>query len=175
MIIIIAKKEESEYSLQDSIEMVSDIKASLKDNEIVKEICKEHGFDLDIIDGIAIEFGDPEEVDASAKTVNARIFLNEMLLDGPYEEIMRYAIHELVHALQHMEREENEPADPYESMEYLDRPDELEAFQYQIKFEEEARGKEKAEEYVNELIEYHEIPHHHRENKKEELMEKAEE
>jgi len=151
MIVIIANREEP-GDLQKEIEMIAEVKDSLKKNDIALEICKEYGFEPDIIDGIAIEFGNPEEVDASAKTIDARVFLNSNLLKGSFNEIMRYAIHELVHALQHMKREG--PADPYEKMDYLDRPDELEAFQYQIKFENDVHGEDEAEDYVDDLIEY---------------------
>jgi hypothetical protein len=84
---------------------------------------------------------------------------------------MRYAIHELVHALQHMRNKTKK--DPYKDKEYLDRGDELEAFQYQIKFDKKERGSEEAYEYVDELLEYHEIPEDEANEKKKELLEKA--
>lgn len=165
MIIITAQKKEN--NLEDITEILADIKRELKDNEIVHEICKEHGFDIDIIDGITLEFVD--DLEASAKTVDSRIQLSSDLLQEEFEIMMRYAIHELVHSLQHMR---SEGIDPYATDEYLDREDELEAFQFQIAYDSEERGEEEALEYVEELIEYHEIPEEEKEDKKEELLDK---
>lgn len=154
--------------LKDINETLAKIKQEMKEHEVVKEICEEQGFDLDIIDGIPMEF--VEDLESSAKTVDSRIQLNESLLDEEFEIIMRYAIHEFVHALQHMN---SKNMDPYEGLEYLDRPDELEAFQFQIAYDAEERGEEEAVEYVEDLIEYHEIEPEEQENKKQELLEKA--
>lgn len=55
---------------------------------------------------------------------------------------------------------------------YLNRPEELEAFQYQIKFDAKNRSDKKADEYVNDLLSYHDIPKNKRPAKKEELMSK---
>lgn len=167
MLTIFASSQKS--PIQNSIELLSKIKKTLKDNEIAHEICREYGFEIDILDGIPIEFSD--EIDSSAKTTNSCIQLNSTLLNEDFEIIMRYAIHELVHALQHMKLENMEK---FEDHDYLDRPDELEAFQYQIKFETKHRGPEKAEEYANDLIEYHEIPEQEVNNKKKELFDKVE-
>lgn len=167
MIIVTAKEQKTD--LQNTIELISELKSKLKEDQIALEICNEHGFDIDIIDGVTIEFSD--ELDVSARTKDSRIELNSDLMNGNFDIIMRYAIHELVHALQHMER--HQKGDPYEDEEYLDRPDELEAFQYQIKFEDDARGPEQAEEYVDNLIEYHEIDDEEKDSKREELLDKV--
>lgn len=166
MIIITAKKKKRD--LEDEIEVLSKVKDELKKNDIAKEICKEHGFDIDIVDGIPIDF--ESDLEASAKTVDSRIFLNENLFDEEFDIIMRYVIHELVHALQHMKLTSD--GDPYENHDYLDRPDEMEAFQYQIKFEEEEAGMDDVLEYVEELLEYHKIPKKKKNSKKKELLEK---
>ncbi len=169
MFIIKATKEER---LKSEAEIISKLKSELKKSPIASEICREFGFRVDIVDGISFNFAPAEEVEASAKTVDSKIYLNEKLMEGPFNDVMRYAIHELVHAFQHMEREE-ETKDPYKKEEYLDRPDELEAFQYQIKFENDARGEEEATEYVEDLLDFHGISKRDRENKKQELLEKV--
>jgi hypothetical protein len=166
MIIVIADK--AGEKIQGSIELLSRIKTELKRSPIAKEICKEHGFSIDIIDGIPMDFS--EEIDTSARTVNSAISLSSELMNEDFQIMMRYAIHELVHALQHMKMEGMEA---FESDEYLDRPDELEAFQYQIEYESETMGQDKAEEYVDNLIEYHEIPPEVQEGKKQELLDKT--
>lgn len=168
MILVISKNIEPSEELEDVIELLAKIKQEMKNNDIVSEICKEHGFNIDIIDGIPLEFVD--DLEASAKTIDSRIQLNSELLNESFEIIMRYAIHELVHSLQHMK---SEGIDPYASDEYLDRDDELEAFQFQIAYDAEERGEDEAIDYVEDLIEYHEIPEDEQESKKEELLEKV--
>lgn len=166
MIVVIAKKPKTE--LQHNIELVAKIKKELKNDNIAKEICKEYSFDIDIIDGISVEIVD--DLDVSAKTVDSAIHLNSSLVDEDFNIIMRYAIHELVHALQHMKLVGLEAL---ECENYLDRYDEVEAFQYQIKYDSKTRGLEEAEDYVDDLIEYHEVPDHKKEEKKDELMDRA--
>lgn len=168
MILIISKIDAPADDLEDIIELLAEIKQEMKNNDIVAEICKEHGFNIDIIDGIPLEFVD--DLEASAKTVDSRIQLNSELLNEDFEIIMRYAIHELVHSLQHMK---SEGIDPYASDEYLDRDDELEAFQFQIAYDAEERGENEAVDYVEDLIEYHEIPEEEQQDKKEELLKKV--
>ncbi len=165
MIIITASK--TSQDLEDTIEILARVKSELKKDPIAKEICREHGFSIDIIDGIPMEFA--EDLEASAKTTDSKIQLSSNLLNDDFEIIMRYAIHELVHSLQHMK---SEGIDPYADDEYLDREDELEAFQFQIAYDAKERGENEAEEYVEDLIEYHEIPEEEQENKKEELLDK---
>jgi len=63
--------------------------------------------------------------------------------------------------------------DPYPNKDYLDRPDEIEAFQFQIEFDEEARGENDAVEYVEELVDYHEVPESKQDAKEDELMKKV--
>lgn len=167
MIVVISKINNS-AELEDVIELLAEIKQEMKENDIVAEICQEHGFDIDIIDGIPMEFVD--DLEASAKTIDSRIQLNSELLNEEFEIIMRYAVHELVHSLQHMKAEN---IDPYATDEYLDRGDELEAFQFQIAYDAEERGEDEAVDYVEDLIEYHEIPPEEQEEKKEELLEKV--
>jgi hypothetical protein len=166
MIIVIADKIGDQ--IQESIELLSRIKSELKKSQIAKEICAEHGFDIDIIDGIPLDFSD--ELETSARTVNSSIELNSKLMDEEFEVMMRYAIHELVHALQHMKLEGMEA---FEDDNYLDRPDEMEAFQYQVEYESEAKGQNSAEEYVEDLVEYHEVPSRYKEEKKDELLDKT--
>ena len=77
-----------------------------------------------------------------------------------------------MHAIQHIKM--NNDKDPYDKYDYLDRPDEVEAFQYQVKFEDEyGSGNEDAIEYVEELIEYHDIEGRDAESKKEQLLDKV--
>lgn len=172
--IIIAKSKKSNKRLIENNFLIAEIRKQLKEDPIVMEMCEENGFPTDIIDGIVISF-DPE-LDVSAKTVNSEVFLNEQLKAEPNDSenwpvLMRYAVHELTHALQHMKREGME--DEEAGKDYLDREDETEAFQYQIKYDLKERGPEKVREYLDELVEYHELDEDEADDKKKELLEKV--
>jgi hypothetical protein len=171
MIIIIANPilPSDDLDLEDELDILSRLRKDLKDDPTALKILKEYNKDIDILDGIPIDISD--EIDVSAKTINSRIILNRKLLNEPFEVIMRYLVHELVHALQHTEIKDGK--DPYEGYEYLDRPDEIEAFQYQIEFDKNNRGEDHAIEYVEDLLEYHEIPEHEKDEKKDELLERV--
>ncbi len=168
--IIIAKQNKNNKDLEDRISLLSRIKKEIKQDEVCKDICKEHGFDLSIIDGISIDFDD--DIDVSAKTINSKIFLNSGLLEKSFETIMRYVVHELVHAFQHMKmygEDKNK-----KEQEYLDDENEVEAFKRQVEFQAKEEGVDKAEDYVEDLIEYHEVPEDERNSKKNELLERVE-
>lgn len=172
MIVIIANaiKEDADIDvdLEDELEILSSLRKELKKDPTAIKIVKEYNQDMDILDGVPIDISN--EIDVSAKTVNSRILLNKKLLKEPFEIIMRYLVHELVHVFQHFELEGKD--DPYEGYDYLDRPDEIEAFQFQIEFDKNKRGEEDAVEYVEDLLEYHDIPDSDKEDKKEELLER---
>ena len=48
---------------------------------------------------------------------------------------------------------------------YLNREDEIEAFQYQLKYDKENRGDEEAEKYVDHLLDFHKTPEDQKEDK----------
>lgn len=168
MIIVLAKAEKK-LDLEGELETLKKVRQELKKDPTARKIFKDFKKDIDFLDGIPIDLSD--EIDVSAKTINSRIILNKKLLNEPFEILMRYAVHELVHALQHIHSEELK--DQYDNYEYLDRPDELEAFQYQIEYDKNNRGEDEVVEYVEELLEYHDIPEHEFEEKKTELLERT--
>jgi hypothetical protein len=116
--------------------------------------------------GIPISFSN--ELDVSAKTTDGEMTLSTELIEEGYEIMLRYVVHELVHVFQHMENKEKR--DLYPNHDYLDRPDELQAFQYQIEFDESARGEKSVIEYIEELLDYHDIPGEDKVDKAVELM-----
>jgi hypothetical protein len=168
MIIIYASEntEKLYLSIENSVRLIKEIKDELRTRDVVKEVCKEYGFTTDIIDGVVIKFDD---IETSAETVNGEMVLNNELIKEEFDVLMRYPVHELVHVFQHMRRE-GTGGDPYEGVEYIDRPDEQEAFIAQIEDEKESRGEEAAEEYVDELLTYHKVPEQEKPEKKEILL-----
>ncbi len=134
-------------------------------DKIAKKICKEKGVGEWFLAGVPIKF---DKMKQSAKTVDSRIILNRKLLKKDFDIIMRYVIHELTHSIQHVQ--DYEKRSKMEEKEYLDKDTEVEAFRYQIEFDSKNRGKHKAEEYVEELLDYHDITGKDREDKKDELL-----
>lgn len=163
----IAKKQK----LEKRTKLITKLKNFLKADETYLELCKEYEQEPEIIDGIAVVFTD--DIDVTAKTINAKVFLNSSLLDDGFKIIARYLLHELTHCFQHMEKEGKKKKKKEEI--YLDRPEELEAFQYQIKFDVEHRKDNDVNKYVNNLLSYHKIPKEERKKKKKQLTEKLKE
>jgi hypothetical protein len=154
--------------LERKTKMVAKLKDYLRADEVYKELCQEYGQDPDILDGIPVVFTD--EIDVSAKAINAKVFLNSALLDEDIKLIARYLLHELTHCFQHMEKEGRKQK--RKEKVYLNRPEEMEAFQYQIKFDAKKRSDKSVHKYVNDLLSYHDYPREERPQKKKELMEK---
>ena len=98
MFIVVAKKKEK--GLFKKIMLLSKIRAELINDSIAKDICKENSVDKEFLKGVPITFDD---IDVAAKTVDSEIILNTKLIKKPFDVIMRYVIHELVHAIQHCE------------------------------------------------------------------------
>ena len=105
-----------------------------------------------------------------AKTKNAEIILNDSLIDEDNDKILAYLIHELTHVFQHIKRYGKK--DPYKKYEYLDRPDEISAFQNQIKQKSKSEPKSKVKKYVEDLVDYHDIPKNEVSKKEDQLMKK---
>jgi hypothetical protein len=164
-VFIIFAKEEKENKLLKQMRILSEIRTSLLNDEIAKEICRENDIGVWFLKSVPISFS---KLDVAAKTADGSILLGEKLMDKPHEIRMRYVIHELVHAIQHVEDFGEKEDD--KAQDYLDRDDEIEAFQMQNKYDAEQRGEEKVEEYVDGLLSHHNIPKSKREEKKDELM-----
>ena len=80
MIIIYSNKKEDNFvSIEDSVKLIKKIKDTLKEKVVIKDVCKEYGFSIDIIDGIIIKF---DKIDTSAETVNGEMILNTSLTNG---------------------------------------------------------------------------------------------
>lgn len=168
MIEVFAAKKKK---IEEKTKMVAKVKQFLKADETYHDLCKEYNQKPEIIEGVPVVF--TPDIDVTAKTIDAKVFLNSSLLDEKLEIIARYLLHELTHCFQHMEKEGKRKV--RKNKIYLNRPEELEAFQYQIKFDADKRSDKKVNEYVNDLLSYHKIPKEKRPEKKKELMEKMKE
>jgi len=167
MIRITSSKKNNQ--LFDEITALSEIRKALLSDKIAKKICKEKGIGEWFLAGVPIKF---EKIKQTAKTVDSYIILNKSLLKKPFDIMMRYVIHELTHSIQHVQNF-NKKDIKKDNEEYLDKDTEVEAFKYQVEFDRESRGKGKAEKYVEDLLDYHDITGKDRADKKDELLDES--
>jgi len=167
MIRITSSKKNNE--LLDEITTLSKIRNALLNDKIARKICKEKGMGEWFLAGVPIKF---DKIKQSAKTVDSHIILNKSLLKKSFDIIMRYVIHELTHSIQHVQnfRKKDTKKDKED---YLDKDTEVEAFKYQVEFDAENRGQEKAEKYVEDLLDYHKLKGKDRADKKDELLDES--
>lgn len=145
-------------------EIIRTIVDFLKDSKTVNAMFKKYNTPIDDIDNVEILFSN---IPVSAKTKDKVIYINEAFLeDGAFAEELHYFVHELTHWLQ------QHCGDPFDLIGrsgefYLDMLTEIEAFCFQVKFIREFYGDEKAEEYVNNLLDFHGLKGKEREKRKE--------
>lgn len=139
------------------------MKSKIKDDHEVKEKFEEYGVPLSELDSVSVEFAD---LDVSAKTKDEKIYINKQLIEKG-EDPTHYLVHELVHYLQ--QSTDNVDHNKHKK-EYLDRETEMEAFQSQVDYKKRDESPEEAEEYVDGLLEYHDIEGDDKEEKKDELL-----
>ena len=131
--------------------MIAELRERLKGSQTARLLCDKYDEEPDFIDNIPIRF---EPLDVSAKTVNGEIILNAKLLEGDFRDNMRYLIHEFVHCLQ---QEHGKVDEVTKDEDYLDDPNEVEAFKAQIDFMETAYDPEEIQTYLDGLMNHHDI------------------
>lgn len=152
------------------LNLINRAKKYLKNDPVMKKAFKDHGVDIDFIDLIPVKFGD---IDVSATTSHGVVTLNyKLLVDGDFFKDYGYLIHEFVHVLQQCFGDK--PTQGADDGDYLENPAEQEGFQYQIKYIDKKFGPNKAEDYVEQLLDHHEVNNsNERKDKKEDLMSKV--
>lgn len=150
--------------------MIKKMREYLKQNEVVQQMFKDYKVDISEIDLIPMMFGN---LDVSAKTDHGIIIFNyKLLTDGDWFEDFSYGVHEMTHWLQQTTGSKATKSSDEGS--YLDNPYEQEGFQNQVEYIAEQFGDDKAEKYVDDLLEHHEIDNKkEHEDKKETLMAKV--
>ena len=133
--------------------MINKGRAYLKKNDVWRSVCEEYGVSPNIIDLIPIKFGD---LDVSAKTDHGIITLNyKLLCDGDFFKDFSYLVHEGTHFLQQCFN--NKATQSSDDGSYLDNPYEQEAFSEQVEYIADQFGKDEAEDYVDDLLDHHDI------------------
>lgn len=130
---------------------MSQLRKRLKQTKVARRLCAKYGEEPKFIDSIPIRF---EPLDVSAKTVDGEIMLNEKLLGGEPRDCLRYLVHELVHCLQQKHGKVDEQSD---NVDYLDDPNEKEAFKAQVDFMETAYDPEYVQTYLDGLMSHHDV------------------
>ena len=150
--------------------MIKKMREFLKTDEVTKKMFHEYGVDIEEIDLIPMMFGN---IDVSAKTDHGVIIFNYRLLtDGDFFKDFSYGVHEMTHWLQ--QTTGDKPTQSADDGSYLDNPYEQEGFQNQVEYIANQFGEGEAENYVDDLLEHHEIDNKKEfEDKKEVLMSKV--
>lgn len=144
---------------------ITKLKKAVQKEPSFIEKCEEYDKDPSFVDKVKITF---EPLDVSAKTVDGRVILNEKLFEeGSWNDAMRYTIHELCHVLQ---QEAGMVNGKTKKEDYLDDPNEQEAFQVQLEYMDE-HTPEEVQKYLENLLDHHDIQGKEREEKKKVLTE----
>lgn len=150
--------------------IIDKIRAQVKQHPVTQRMFKEYGVDLDEIDLVPMAFAN---LDVSARTDHAIIYLNIGLLDNDnFKNDDHYLVHELTHYLQ--QTTGNKPTKGADSGNYLDNNEEIEGFQNQTEYLADTKGDEAAEQYVDGLLDHHDVSDKkERDKRKEKLLEFA--
>jgi len=133
--------------------MIEKLKEFLKTDETTLKMFEEYEIDIEEIDYIPMMFG---ELDVSAKTDHGIIIFNyALLMDGDFFQDFSYGVHEITHWLQQTAGDKATRSSDEGS--YLDNPYEIEGFQNQIEYIANQSGEDEAEEYVDNLLDHHDI------------------
>ena len=147
--------------------LVKTIKDLLKKNPIVFSMFEEFKVPINLIDQIVIDFKD---MDVSAKTKDKKIYINSKFLNnGDIADELHYFVHELCHYLQQFNKETSHFKN-LKTKTYLDKPTEIEAFQYQIQFIRDQYGEDRAREYASDLVSFHDLNEQEAKDKKLKLL-----
>lgn len=151
------------------LRILKKMKEKLKNEPVLQQAFKEHNIDIKELEFYPMYFKD---LDVSAKCDHGIIYFNYKLLSDDFEKNYSYAIHELTHTLQQLGG--THPTQSSSEGDYLENKYEQEGFQNQIKYIAKEEGEDEAEDYVENLLDHHEVDSNtEREETKETLMAKV--
>lgn len=143
-------------------------KKYLKSNDVMKNVLEEYDLDVSEIDVIPVMF---KELDVSARTERGVVYLNyKLLCDGDFFKDYSYLVHEFTHYAQ--QTTGTKPTQGADEGDYLDNPYEVEGFQNQVEWIGEHFGEDEADEYVDDMLDFHGLKGKDKEEKAEELKSK---
>ena len=152
---------------QQELDLLNQVKEEIKYNDVLIKMFKKHGVKPEYLRLFPMTFSDSIEV--SARTDHGIIYFNIKLLDKP-DQLAHYMIHELTHVAQQCFR--NEATQGANDGDYLDNKFEQEGFRNQTEYLSETRGDEVAENYIDKVLDHHEVnSKKEREKRKKKLLE----
>lgn len=133
--------------------VINRMKRAVKNDDVLRAAFNKYNVDINEIDFIPIYF---KKLDVSAQCKHGIIYLNFKLLeDGLDLKDTSYLVHEITHWLQ--QTTGDKPTQSSDEGNYLDNEYEREGFKNQIEYISEHFGKQEAEDYVDHLLDYHDI------------------
>lgn len=158
-----------QISRQEQLNYINKLKDDIRDHKVVQNMFKEHGVDIEELDLIPMAFAD---LDVSARTDHGIIYLSYKILENDIEPILgndHYLVHELTHVLQ--QTTGDKPTKGSKDGKYLDNEFEQESFQNQSEYIADEYSEEKAEQYIDRVLDKHNIiDEDEREDKKDVLL-----
>lgn len=154
-------------SHKDYIPIIQEAKNKLKNSNTYKDLCDKFGLDYGIIDLIPVACID---LDVSGRTENGCIYINKKYADN-LDQFAGYLTHEYSHCLEQLFGTGTYGSN--DADDYLDNPFEIDAFKNQVEFIDENKGKEEAENYVEKVLDHHNVEDRERVEKKKQLMDKV--
>ena len=133
-------------------DIVKNILGELKKSKTMEKLCKEYGENVDYLDHIPICFAD---LDVSARTEHGIIYINKKFINT-LNEIPPYCAHEMTHHFQQCFADG--PTKGSADDDYLDNENEIDGFQNQTEYNSEHDGKDKAEKYIDRVLDHHDFP-----------------
>lgn len=157
-------------SNKELLSLINKVKSKLKKDKVMQETFNEYSLDINEIDLIPMMFKD---LPVSARTEKAVIYFNNKILSepNPEETLLPYALHETVHWCQ--QTTGTKPTKSSDKKNYLFNPNEEEAFQKQVKHIAKNSGEKEADEYVDQVLDKHELKGKKREERKDVLLSEA--
>jgi hypothetical protein len=150
--------------------IIGRLREYLKTDKVMLQVFEDYDVPIDEIATIPMAFDD---IDVSARTEHGIIFFNYRLLcDGDFYRDFGYGVHEITHYLQ--QTTGTQPTKGADDGSYLDNEYEVEGFQNQIEWIAETFGDKESDEYVDDMLSYHDLKGNEKKEKKEELTEKVE-
>ena len=160
------EKMEGEKSHKELLPLIEKIKTEAKKSDTIKDMCKEYGVDISIIDVVPVAFD--YLLDVSARTNKGCIYFNGALIDDFLDNHLHYFSHELTHVLQQWLGDS--PTEGSTKDNYLDNEYEQEGFQTQTEYISETDGDEAAEKYIDKVLDHHDVPEKEKDEKREDLL-----
>lgn len=147
---------------QNHLNTINNFKNKIKKHKVIQKLFDHYDADIDDIDNIPVAFAD---LDVSARTDHGIILLNSKLIKSP--DIAHYLVHEITHYCQQCYR--TKPTNNDED--YLDNKFEQESFKNQTTYIEDTEGEDEADEYLDKVLDKHEVPEKDRNKVKDKLSE----